>query len=311
MQGIHIVGVGKALPARVVTNDDMSKIVDTNDEWIRTRTGIRQRYICEEEMCHELATKAAMAAVEKAGISLEEIGAVVVATTTSDYAFPSMACMVQKALNLPKEVIAFDISAACSGFLYGLRVCQGLLLTGSKKYALLIGSEKMSRVTDFTDRSTCVLFGDGAGAAVLELSDNLFVHAAWADGDNEALMCPGAGCENAHIKMSGNQVFKFAVKVIREGIDTVLEKANLSMDDIDYVVCHQANERIIENVKGKYKGSEDKFYVNIGTYANTSAASIPIALEEMYASGKLKPGMKIISVGFGAGFTWSSALLTI
>lgn len=311
MQGIHIVATGKAVPARTVTNDDLSRTVDTSDEWIRTRTGIRQRHICEEETCISLAADAAGEALLQAGIDKKQIGYVVVATTTPDYAFPSVACMVQKKLKLSSEVMAFDISAACSGFLYGLNICRSLLVTGEKKYALLIGSEQMSRITDFTDRSTCVLFGDGAGAVLLETDDSLFVHRAWSDGNSEVLFCKGVGNSDAFIQMDGGQVFKFAVKVIKEGIDAVLLKAGLSMEDIDYVVCHQANERIIDHVSKKYGENKEKFFMNIAGYANTSAASIPIALDEMMKEQKLKKGMKIICVGFGAGFTWSSALLTI
>lgn len=311
MQGIRIVATGRALPVRAVTNDELSKTVDTSDEWIRTRTGIRQRYICERESCRSLAVEAAKKAVAKAGISPNEIGAVVVATTTSDYAFPSTACMVQKELGLGEEVMAFDMNAACSGFLYGLHICRGLLFTGKKKYALLIGSEQMSRITDYTDRSTCVLFGDGAGAAILEKSGGLFFHRAWSKGNDEALSCRGTGFSDAYIKMDGSSVFRFAVKVIPEGIDAVLSDAGLTIEDIDYVVCHQANERIIDHVSRKYNAGKEKFYVNIGRYANTSAASIPIALDEMAEKELLKKGMKIICVGFGAGFTWSSALIGI
>ena len=311
MKGLNIISTGSALPKKKVTNDDLRKIVDTSHEWIVTRTGICSRYICEEETCSSLAIEAARNAVDKAGILMEDIGVVVVATATPDYAFPSVACQVQKALNLPTDTMAFDISAACSGFLYGLRVCKGLLEGNSKKYALLIGSEQMSRITDFTDRSTCVLFGDGAGAAVLELSDKQFAHKAWADGNVDVLYCNGVGQEDNKIHMEGQEVFKFAVRVIKEGIDAVLEEAGLDFEDVDYVVCHQANERIIDHVSKKYKAPEGKFYKNIKDYANTSAASIPIALDSMYENEILKKGMKIVLVGFGAGFTWSSAIITI
>ncbi|MGN0298828.1 MAG: beta-ketoacyl-ACP synthase III [Lachnospiraceae bacterium] len=309
--GIHIVAAGRALPKKVVSNEDLSHIVETNDEWIRTRTGICQRYICEEESCQSLAIEAAKKVLQKTEINREEIGAVVVATTTADYVFPSVACMVQNALELSTEVISFDLSAACSGFLYGLEVCRGLLLTGRKKYALLIGCEQLSRITDFKDRTTCVLFGDGAGAVVLELSDALFTHRAWSEGNADALSCRGVGYSEAYIKMDGSSVFKFAVKVIKEGIDAVLEDAGLTMEQIDFVVCHQANQRIIQHMQKQYRGCENKFYINIGKYGNTSAASIPIALDEMMEEGLLKSGMRIICVGFGAGFTWSSALITV
>lgn len=311
MKGLNIVSIGSALPKKKVTNDDLSKLVDTSNEWIVTRTGICSRYICEEETCSSLAIEAARKAVDKAGISVEDIGVVVVATATPDYAFPSVACQVQKALELPKSTMAFDISAACSGFLYGLKVCKGLLEGNSKKYALLVGSEQMSRITDFTDRSTCVLFGDGAGAAILELSDNELVHKAWSDGNENVLYCKGVGCDDSKIHMEGQEVFKFAVRVIKEGIDAVLEESGYGFEDIDYVVCHQANERIIDHISKKYKAPEGKFYKNIKDYANTSAASIPIALDSMYNKDLLKKGMKIVLVGFGAGFTWSSALIKI
>lgn len=309
MQGIKIVATGRALPQKVVTNDDLSRLVDTSDEWISTRTGIRQRYFCEEETCQSLAILAAKRAVEKAEIDKKQIGLVIVATATGDYVFPSVACMVQNALGLETEVLAFDLSAACSGFLYGLGVCRSVLSGQDKKYALLIGSEQMSRILDMEDRSTCVLFGDGAAAAVLTLEENEFYQKAWSDGNDEVLSCRGVGYKNQHLLMEGSKVFKFAVKAIAQGIDEILEKAGKTIKDIDYVVCHQANERIIDHVSRKYKGVT--FYKNMDRYANTSAASIPIALDEMYEKGMLKSGMKIILVGFGAGFTWSSALLTI
>lgn len=313
MQGIHIVATGRALPAKIVTNDDLSRMIDTSDEWIRSRTGIGQRYQCEADSCASLAIEAARIALFKAGIEKEEVGAVIVATTTADYAFPNTACLVQKALGLTKEVMAFDMTAACTGFLYGLNVSRGLLLGSNKKYVILIGAEQLSRILDYSDRSSCVLFGDGAAAAVLTLSDDLFVHKAWSDGDDkkEALSCLGAGNDNAHLFMNGKLVFRFAVCALRQGIDEVLSEAGLTIDNVDYIVCHQANERIIESVRKKYSGAAEKFYVNIEKYANTSAASIPIALDEMFEKGLLQSGMKILCVGFGAGFTWSSALLTI
>ncbi len=308
--GIHILATGRALPKKILTNDDLSNLVDTNDEWIRSRTGIRQRFLCEEESCVSLATEAAAKALSKLA-DKENIGYVVVATTTPDYAFPSVACMVKEGLGLSDDVMAFDLSAACSGFLYSIETVRGLLLAGEKKYALIIGSEQMSRITDFTDRSTCVLFGDGAGAAVVSLDDSEYAYFAKSRGDNRALFCRGVGSSDMFVHMEGSQVFKFAVSAIEEGIEAVLDKAQLTMDEIDYVVCHQANERIIDHVRKKYTGNEDKFYKNIAQYANTSAASIPIALDEMYQKEMLKQRMKIICVGFGAGFTWSSALITI
>ncbi len=311
MQGLEIVATGRALPKKVVTNDDMSRLVETDDEWIRSRTGIGQRHFCEEESCTTLAIEAGRKAIEKSGIDKDEIGVVLVATTTPDYAFPSTACIVQKELGLTKEVMSFDISAACSGFLYGLGICRGLLINSPKKYALLIGSEEISKIMDMTDRSTCVLFGDGAAAAVLKISEKEFGFHAWSEGNIECLNCPGPGHEKDLLTMEGNQVFRFAVKAIEEGVETVLQETGKTMDEIDYVVCHQANKRIIDYVEKKYRGTKALFYMNMERYANTSAASIPIALDEMYEKGLLKEGMQIICVGFGAGFTWSSALLTI
>ena len=313
MKGIHILATGRALPEHVVTNDDMSKIVETNDEWIRERTGIASRYKCEDETCTTLAINAAAKALKRSGIDKKSVYAVIVATTTAETAFPSTACMIQKALGLPNEVMAFDMSAACTGFVYGLNVCRGLLMSNPGKRIILVGSEQVSRIVDYTDRQSCILFGDGAGAAVIEGSNNEFYHKAWSDGDidMEALSCKGVGHDNAHLMMNGKKVFRFAVGAMQQGIDEILKEAGLSIEEIDYVVCHQANLRIIRNVMRKYKVTQDKFYVNIEKYANTSAASIIIALDEMFEKKLLKPGMKVICVGFGAGLTWSSALLTI
>lgn len=313
--GVSILGTGRSLPAKILTNEDMSHMVETNDEWIRTRTGIGQRYICENETSNSLACEAAKQALLAAGkvdTDLENnIGAVVVATTTPQYAFPSVACMVKEYLGLPEDVMSFDISAACSGFLYGLEVMRSILITGRKKYGILIGTEAMSKITDFTERSTCVLFGDGAAAMVIALDDSMYCHFAWSRGNADALYCNGVGSDERHIHMEGSQVFRFAVSVIESSINKILEEKNLTMEDIDYVVCHQANQRIIDHVSRKYAGNEHKFYKNIEYYANTSAASIPIAMDEMFEEGVLKKGQKVICVGFGAGFTWSSVLLTI
>lgn len=315
MRGIHIVGTGRALPEKILTNEDMSRLVDTSDEWIVTRTGIRQRHICGQETCASLAAtaakKALQEAAEKEQVRPEEIGAVVVATATSDYDFPSTACLVQKELGLSSETMAFDLAAACSGFLYGLEVCRGLLTDNRKKYVLLIGSEQLSKITDYTDRQTCILFGDGAGAAVLRLDDSLYVHRAWSRGSSESLYCEGVGTDGAKLKMDGSEVFRFAVRAFTQGMEEVLMEAGVRLEEVDHVICHQANRRIIEHVMKKYPGQERKFYINIEHYGNTSAASIPIALDEMREKGMLKEGMRVLAVGFGAGFTWSGALFTI
>ena len=313
MQGIEIVATGRALPEKCVTNDDLSKIVETDDAWIKSRTGIAQRYQCVTESTDTLAVKAAQKALEEAEIDKNDIGIVLVATTTPEYAFPSTACLVQQKLGLSKDVMSFDINAACAGFLYGLGIVRGMLTQCKKKYALVIGSEHLSKIIDYTDRGTCVLFGDGAGAAVVKLSDKLFSHFGWTDGNKEFLYCYGLGSreEKKYLQMEGNQVFRFAVGAIEEGIAEVLKETKLSIDEIDYVICHQANGRIIDYVEKKYKGKKTRFYRNIDKYGNTSAASIPICLDEMREKGLLKEGDKVIMVGFGAGFTWSSTLLTI
>ncbi len=311
MNGIRIVSTGRALPNKKVTNEDLSRIVETSDEWITSRTGIKSRYLSEQEKNYELATAAAKKAIERAGITAEEIGVIIVATITPDDITPGCACLVQRELNMSNDVMAFDLNAGCTGFLYGIKVCKGLLENSHKKYALLIGSEQLSRIVDYTDRATCVLFGDGAGAAILELSDNHLYHQkVWSEGNAEALVCKGAGNNHSYLFMDGSAVFKFAVNAIQEGIDQLLAETSMQFDDVDYILCHQANERIIDFVKRKYKGPEHKFFMNLQKYGNTSAASIPIAIDEMLEQGLIQSGSKVICVGFGAGFTWSSALLT-
>ncbi len=306
MKGLKIVSTGSCHPQNAVSNDKLSETVDTSDEWISTRTGIRQRYFSEGETNVDLASNAAKQALERAGISVEEIGACVVATFTPDNLTPSVACMVQNRLGLPKDAFCFDINAACSGFIYALNVAYGILMQGGKKYALVIGSEVISRVLDFADRSTCVLFGDGAGAAVVTLSENsAYEFTCGADGNDAILNCKTSG----GLQMDGREVFKFAVGIIPECINTLLEKSQLALDDIDYVVCHQANERIISHVVKKMKAPSEKFFMNLQKYGNTSAASIPLALDEMASGGLLKEGMKIICVGFGSGLTWGGILL--
>lgn len=306
MKGIRIVSTGKALPVKKVSNDDLSKLVETNDEWITTRTGISNRYKCEEESSLTLAISAGAKALEKSGVAKEEIGAVIVATSTSEYIFPSTACMVAKELGLDEEVASFDISAACTGFLYGLQIANGMINTMDKKYLLLIGSEKLSQIVDYTDRSTCILFGDGAGAAVIGPSDSKFVQKSWSRGNIEALSCKGVG-QQSFIQMKGSDVFKFAVTALQQAITEVLDKAGYTLDDIDYVVCHQANARIIDHVKKKFPEYADKFYVNIKDYGNTSAASIPIALDEVLTANE--GNKRLLLVGFGAGLTWSGAII--
>ena len=310
MDAIQIIATGKAIPKKLVTNEDMSKIVDTSDEWISSRTGIKERHFCDGEKNWELAYQAATEALAKGGIEKEQIGAVVVGTGTPDYFMPSTACILQEKLGLPSDIPAFDINAACSGFIYALRVAGSLLQEEERPYALVIGSEQLSTRADMTDRTTCVLFGDGAGAVVIKRNPEKQFFGVWGtEGNVEALGCPSHIIGNPYIYMDGQTVFRFATQYMAKAVKMVLEKAELTVDDIDYVVCHQANERIIEFVRKQFKAPEEKFFKNIHKYGNTSAASIPIALTEMDEQGMLTAGKKVIIVGFGAGFTWGSMLL--
>lgn len=310
MNGLQIKATGRALPKTCVTNEEMRQYVDTSDEWISTRTGIRTRYFSRDEKNYELATKAARQAIQRADIKKEQIGACIVATITADYVTPSVACLVQRELGLATDIPVFDINAACSGFLYGLKLAERLLEEDDRPYALLIGSEQLSKILDFTDRSTCVLFGDGAAAVILQRSkDHAFYSQLGAKGDPDPLFCNGVNETESYVRMDGAKVFKFAVGAIEQGIHCMLEKSGYSMEDIDYVVCHQANKRIITHVQKKLHIPEEKFYLNLQRYGNTSSASIGLALDEMMGQGMLQPGTHIICVGFGAGFTWGSAFL--
>ena len=283
-------------------------MVDTSDEWIRTRTGICNRHIAKDMDNADMAYNAARNAVEDARIEASKIGLIIVATSTPDYAFPNQASLVQAKLKAV-NAMCFDVSAACSGFITALDIAASMLKAGSYKYALVIGSEKMSEIVNWKDRSVCVLFGDGAGAVLIKAADNMYRQINYTRGDTDVLVCRGIGAQDAYVKMNGNAVFRFAVDVLKQGIDEILKKSDMTLDDIDYIVCHQANERIINHVKKKYPGHEDKFYINIAEYGNTSAASIPIALDELAQSGCFDKGRKLILAGFGAGLSWSSALI--
>lgn len=307
-EGLRIAGLGHYVPKRVVTNEDLSKIVDTNDEWISTRTGIRRRHFITDEKNQDMAIAAAKMAIEDAGIAKEDLGVVIVATIRPDHMTPSVACMVQKELALPMDMPCFDINAACSGFMYGVQIARGMLLQSEKKYGLIIGSETLSKVLDMTDRGTCILFGDGAGAAVVALSDaHRYISILGTKGDDAVLECSNEDGEHRYVNMQGSEVFKFAVSTVPKTINQLLEKAQVSADEIDLYVCHQANRRIIESVAKKCGQSMDKFYINLDEYGNTSSASIPIALSEMHQKGLIQPGMKMICVGFGGGLTWGGA----
>ncbi|NQY32856.1 MAG: ketoacyl-ACP synthase III [Coraliomargarita sp.] len=324
-KSVVILGTGSYAPENVVSNDDMAKRVDTSDEWIRTRTGIgERRFASADEHTSDLACKAAERAIEAAGIDRSEIDLVVVATMTPDMPFPSTACLVQSKLGLP-NVTAFDSQAACSGFVYGINIVSGMLLSGRYKKALLIGAEKMSGILDFEDRTTCVLFGDGAGAAILSLEETadagVLGCVCGADGSNPELLCqPGGGSAvpptheslDAHqhfLKMNGKEIFKLAVRVMGAASTEILEQHGVDSEDLTLVIPHQANMRIIESIKKRLGIPEEKFHNNLERFGNTSAASIPLALDEAYREGRIKSGDLVLLVAFGAGLTWGSTLI--
>jgi 3-oxoacyl-[acyl-carrier-protein] synthase-3 len=320
-----ILGTGSYTPERIVSNEDFAESLDTSDEWIRTRTGIHQRrFAAPEEATSEMACKAAEAAIAAAGIDRSEIDLIVVATMTPDMPFPSTACLLQSKLGLP-NVAAFDLQAACSGFVYGLNVVSGLLLSGRHKKALLVGAEKMSSILDFEDRTTCVLFGDGAGAAVLGVEDcvgkGVIASLSGADGSQpELLQQPGGGSalppthasldQRQHfLKMNGKEIFKLAVRVMGNACKDTLQQAGYSADDLDLVIPHQANMRIIESLQKRLDIDHSKFHNNLHLYGNTSAASVPLALDEAIRAGRIQSGDLILLVAFGAGLTWASTLI--
>ena len=304
MKGISIVSTGYYVPSRRVENEVFSKTLKTSDEWITSHTSIKARHFVEDETTTTLAYRAALKAIE--GIDKDEIGIVIVASMTNDYLTPSTACLLQKALGLQEDIIAFDLSAACSGFEYALSVTRALLYANKKRYGLIVGAECLSSILDFKDRSTCVLFGDGAGAAVVEKADKLYLDLSGARGNQEALY---VSRNEQFLHMQGRDVFRFATTVILTSIERLLNEAKLSVDDIDYFVLHQANGRIISHVYKKLDCPAAKFYMNLDEYGNTSAASIPLALAEMNEKKMLKRGMKIILVGFGGGLTYGANLL--
>lgn len=311
MNGIKILATGHFAPEKVVSNDDLAKVVDTSDEWIKSRTGIASRHIAVDQNTSDLACLAAKDAIDKGQIDTTKIKYIIVATFTPDHNTPSTACVVQKKLGLnDQEIMAFDLNAACSGFVYSLTVIKGMIQPG--EYALIIGSEVISKITDWKDRNTCVLFGDGAGAVVVEGTENkMFYSYNSSKGDEEVLYCNGINFNSekeSYLYMDGKEVFKFAIKAINTSIANLLTQSGLTLDDIDYVVCHQANYRIISHVYKKLKADPNKFFMNLDRYGNTSAASIPIALSEMNEKGLLKENQKVICVGFGSGLTWGATL---
>ena len=369
MKGIQIVGMGHALPGKAVTNADMERIVDTTDEWIQSRSGIANRYVCTgEERLTDLAVKAGAEALQRAGLAPADIDMVITATCTAGFQVPSVACIVQKSLGLPSGIPAFDINCACTGFIYGLQLVHALMNQNQKqKYALLIGVEQISNFLDYTDRSTCVLFGDGAGAAVIKATEEkrFFSHLA-AEGDEEALFAEnmevssGAYAQTlsaqesknaesikslsvskdrhrvekemsaggydrqdivemypfirekariTHLHMDGRKVFRFATSKLAGEIEELQSLSGVAATEVDHIICHQANKRIIEHVRKKWKLPEEKFFMNLQKYGNTSAASIPLVLYDLQEQGRLKSGDRVFCIGFGAGLTWGGAYL--
>ncbi|OQA92702.1 MAG: 3-oxoacyl-(acyl-carrier-protein) synthase 3 [Elusimicrobia bacterium ADurb.Bin231] len=324
--GIEIAGIGSYLPERILTNADLEKIVDTNDEWITTRTGIKERRIAKDgEATSDLAIRAAERALKKAKLKTSDIDAVIVATITPDMFFPSTACFVQKGLGMNSAAV-FDISAACSGFIYGLGIARDFLRCGTYKNILLIGAETLSRITDWKDRGTCVLLGDGAGAVILRNSnsdsDILSVYLG-ADGNSSGLLfMPGGGSRNPataktvedrlhYLKMEGNKLFKVAVRAMADSALKAIDMAGISPNDVTLVIPHQANIRIVEGVAKLMNITLDRVYINIQKYGNTSAATTPIALEEAIYEGKIKKGDIAVLVAFGGGLTWGAAVIKI
>ena len=311
MKGLKIIATGGFAPETIITNEDLSKIVETSDEWITARTGMKKRHFCDgDEGIVFMATRAAAQALDRAGIDKDEIGAVVVATFSGDYFVPSTACLVQKELGLGDDMICFDLNAACSGFMFGLETTRGLLLQSEKKYALLIASEVVSKKLDMTDRGTCILFGDGAGAAVLTLDDEaVYTSIMGCHGDAEMINCPSGEDTNRKVFMDGQGTYKFAVRTVPGLLKDTIEKAGLRIEDIDGFILHQANIRIIDSVAKTIGVPKEKFFVNIDEYGNTSAASVALALNQAMEEGWCKDKKRLLLAGFGAGKTWGAAVL--
>ena len=315
MSGLKLLGTGSGLPGEILTNDDLARMVDTSDEWITTRTGIHSRRCCGPGESHTgLCLQAARQALERAGVGPEEIGVCIVATLTPDRLTPATACVLQKELDMGEDTVCFDLNAACSGFVYALHTAQCLLAAAPRRFGLVIGAEVLSRVTDYTDRSTCVLFGDGAGAAVVEWREDYpsICAVLGCRGNTEALRIPGvASGAPSYIHMEGQPVFRFAVETVPKCITQVLDKAGLTADDVDRFVFHQANQRIIDMAVKKLKLPPEKCTGNIARTGNTSAASVPILLDELVSQGALRSGQRALCVGFGGGLTWAGALLEL
>jgi 3-oxoacyl-[acyl-carrier-protein] synthase III len=315
----RIVGTGKYLPARVLTNFELEKMVDTTDEWIRTRTGIEHRHIAaDDEATSDLAYRAALAAIEDAGLAPSDIDMIVVGTTTPDLIFPNVACLLQEKIGI-RGCPAFSLEAACSGFIYGLVVADQFLRTGQARRALVVGAETMSRIIDWTDRETCVLFGDGAGAVVLEAGDEpgIIYSTLGADGRYRELLYASSGVSTRHrekgdvaaLRMKGNEVFKVAVKTLENLVDDVMAKNGLEQGEIDWLIPHQANIRIISATAKRLEMPMERVILTVREHGNTSAASVPMALDTAIKDGRIKRGDLLLLEAFGGGFTWGASLV--
>ena len=323
-RSVAIIGTGSYVPEKILTNADLEKMVDTTDEWIVTRSGIRERHIARaDEATSDMAAEASRRALAQAGVTAEEVDLIIVATITPDMVFPNTACLVQNLIGA-KKATCFDLEAACSGFLYGMNVATQFIRTGVVKTALVIGAEKLSMVTDWEDRATCVLFGDGAGAVVLRACDapqGFLAMVTGSDGSLANLLkIPGGGSRNPtsvetiqkrmhYMQMVGKEVFKNAVRSMGEAARKALEECGLTIDDVDCVVPHQANMRIVEAIRERLGARPEKFYINLDRMGNMSAASIPVALDEAVRSGRIKTGNVVVMVAFGGGFTWGATVM--
>lgn len=325
MKYVKIIGTGSSVPEAILSNSDLEKMVDTSDEWITSRTGIKERRIADENTAaSDVAHGAAEKALKAAGVSPQELDVIIVGTITPDFIFPSTGCVLQSRLGA-KKAYAFDLMAGCSGFLYTLHVAEGIIKSGGAEKILAIGVDVLSKVTDFEDRSTCILFGDGAGAAVLTASSEPGILSSILNSDGnhwDLLYVPAGGSRTPideevlksreqYIKMEGNDVFKVAVKSMESATADAIAKANVSPEDIDLFVPHQANHRILEAVRKRLDFPEEKVFANLDKYGNTSGASIPLALDEAVRQGRVKEGNLVLFAAFGAGFTWGASVVRL
>jgi len=319
MLGAKVHAVAHYVPPRMVTNEEISTWVDTTDEWIAQRTGISQRHMSTGENTSDLCVKVAKDLLKKSGLTADDIDLILVTTVTPDYLSPSVSCMVLGAIEA-KKAFAMDINAACTGFVYGFSVAQKYLASGQCRYIMLIGAELLTKYVDWTDRNTCILFGDGAGGVILSADDNkLYAEKLHSRGampitmSRQKVVNPFCASDREvdYLKVDGREVFEFAVKSVSENINELLTSQGIGMADIKYIVPHQANRRIVEGISKKLKVDISKFYINIQRYGNTSSASIPIALSEMAKDGLVGEGDKVILSGFGGGLTWGSVLIEL